>query len=219
MRKVRQNLSAADASALSTFLRSRNRPEGTLKFHELQGFLFTIACSPETVQPSEWLPIISNEEEIGFRDETEAQQVLNWIMTLYNQVNSSVLERSDSMPAGCEFQPDILTNFDNKASVSQWSRGFAFGHDWLAEVWDLDLPESLDEECGACVMALSFFSSRQLAEAYFAEVDTPEGQATAKSFEQFAENVSELFPEALPSYAHLGRTIFEVLLKRVDAGV
>jgi yecA family protein len=219
MRKVRRKLSAADTSALSFFLSSENRPEGTLNFHELQGFLFTVACSPETIQPSEWLPIISNDEEIGFQDETEAQQVLNQIMTLYNQVNSTVLERSSAMPTGCEFQPDILANFDETSSVSQWARGFAFGHDWLSEAWDQAVPESLDEECGASVMALSFFSSRSLAQAFFAEVDPAVSQTSARSFEQFAEMMRELFPEALSSYAHLGRTIFEVLIKRADAGL
>ncbi len=215
MLSVQQELSPADVSALKSFLSNPHRPGGTLCFHDLQGFLFTIASSPETIKPSEWLPIISNEEDIGFENEIEMQRVLDLIMALYNQVNSSVLERSDAMPSGCEFQPAIDAEFDEESSVSQWSRGFVLGHDWLSEVWEEYLPESVDKECGATVMALSFFSSRQLADAYYAEVDDAESSERGKSFEQFAETVRKLFPAALSAYAHLGRTIFEVLMQDV----
>jgi len=213
MRNVLQTLSPADVSTLRSFLDDPLRPGGTLGFHELQGYLFTIASSPETIRPSEWLPIISNDEDLGFENEIEAQRIFSLIMALYNQINSSVLERSDAMPPGCEFQPDIDANFDEESSVSQWSRGFVLGHDWLSEVWDECVPESLDEECGATVMALSFFSSRRLAEAFYAEMDPTKRTAPGKSFEQFAETIRKLFPAALSSYSHLGRTIFEVLMQ------
>ena len=218
MLTIQQELSPTDVSALKSFLSNSHRPYGTLCFHELQGFLFTIASSPETIKPSEWLPIISNEEDIGFENDIEAQRVLNLIMALYNQVNSSVLERSDAMPSGCEFQPDIDANFNEESSVSQWSRGFVLGHDWLSEVWDECLPEMMDEECGATVMALSFFSSRQLADAFYAEMDPTNRTAPGKSFEQFAETVRELFAAALSSHSHLGRTIFEVLMQTPATG-
>jgi len=213
MQKIGQPLSSVDTTALKDFLDSENRPDDTLRFHELQGFLFAIASSPETISPSEWIPMISNDEDLSFEDESEAQQVLNQIMTLYNEVNTSVLEHCDDLPFGCEFRVDILANFDDEAPILQWSRGFMIGHDWLADVWDECLPESLDKECGANVMALSFFSSRRLAEAYFAEIGHSESSAPGKSFEQFAETIREVFPSALSAYAHLGRTIFEVLMK------
>ena len=50
-------------------------------FHVLQGFLFAVASCPEMVQPSDWLPIISDDEDIGFNDQSEAQHILNLIMT------------------------------------------------------------------------------------------------------------------------------------------
>jgi yecA family protein len=205
---------AADSRSLKEFLDSSNRPDGTLRFHELQGFLFAIASSPETILPSEWLLLISNDEDVGFRDESEAQQILNCIMALYNEVNATVLERSDQLPRGCEFKEDIFANFDVKSSISQWSRGFMIGHDWLSELWE-NLPEEMDEECGATTMVLTFFSSQQLAEAYF-EDGKPRRNKTGKRFEEFSATARELFPSALASYAHIGRTIFEVLIEKAD---
>ena len=160
----------ADTRLLEVFLGSPARPEGTLKYHELQGFLFAIACSPETIAPSEWLPAIGNDEDLNFADKNEAQEIFGLIMTLYNETNTGVLERSNSMPVGCVFHQDIAKNFEDDSSISQWSRGFASGHDWLAETWEEYLFGELDEECGATLMVLSFFSSRRLAEAYFSDM-------------------------------------------------
>ena len=157
--------------------------------------------------------MIGNDEDLGFEDESEAQQVLNQIMTLYNEVNTCVLERSETLPVGCEFKTEVLANFDEHTSILQWSRGFTIGHDWLSDVWEEYLLEEMDEECGATVMVLSFFSSRQLAEAFHTEIGLSESSIPGKSFKQFAENIRELFPAALTAYAHLGRTIFEILME------
>ncbi len=51
-------LPASDPSTLRAFLEHPSRAAGTLSYHELQGFLFTIVSAPEMVPPSEWLPII-----------------------------------------------------------------------------------------------------------------------------------------------------------------
>ena len=202
---------------LTEFLDNPERPAGTLRFHELQGFLFTIASSPETIPTSEWLPFISDNEDLRFTDENEAQRILNGIMTLYNEVNTAVMERSQNLPRGCSFADDLDANLDQDSSIAQWSRGFLLGHNWLAEVWEEYLIEEMEEECGATMMVLSFFSSRQLAEAYFDD-GTSTRKNTDKSFEQFAETIRALFQPALASYAHLGRTIFEALLEVTDAG-
>ena len=210
MQKKPPPLASADTAALTDFLDSQDRPDGTLSFRELQGFLFAVASSPETILPSEWIPMISNDEDLIFENESEAQQILNQIMKLYNEVNTSVLERSDALPCGCEFKADILANLDDEATISQWSRGFKIGHNWLIDVWNEHLPEPLETEYGASVMALSFFSSRKIAEAYRAKINDAESSEPAKSIEQLAETIRDLFPASVSAYAHLGRTIFEV---------
>ena len=66
-------MNKADRRLLMEFLEGPERPDGTLWLHELQGFLFAVACSPETIAPSEWLPMISGDESLNFADQTEAQ--------------------------------------------------------------------------------------------------------------------------------------------------
>jgi len=211
-------MNKAGTQLLTEFLENPARPDGTLRFHELQGFLFAIACSPETIAPSEWLPLIGNDESLNFADESEAQEILGLVMDLYNEVNTAVLERSNSLPAGCAFDKNISKNFEDDSSISQWSRGFAAGHDWLAEVWDEYLFDELNEECGATLMVLSFFGSNQLANAYYNDMRPGKRKRGDESFENFAVTMRRMFPDALASYAHIGRSIFEAVLEHSKGG-
>lgn len=211
---MRKTLLQADIEDLTHFLANPKRPEGTLCFQELQGFLFAVACSPEIIAPADWLLAIGDDEDLRFKDESETQKIMGLIITLYNGINYSVLERSKSMPLGCQFQPDIDDNFDPKLAISLWSQGFMAGHDWLAEVWDEYLPEGIDEEFGSTAMVLSFFSSRRLAELYHVEATTtPRRRKPRVPFIEYAETVRRLFPDALSAYADIGRTISEVLAR------
>ncbi len=210
-------LSQTDTADLTRFLADPRRPDGTLCFPELQGFLFSVACSPELIPPSAWIPVISGEEDIGFEDEDEGQRIMSLIIGLYNGINGTVMDRSDNMPLGCKFRTEIEDNFDPELAISQWSRGFMMGHDWLAEVWDACLPKELDEEVGSASMVLSFFGSRRLAEMYHLEsTTTPRHRRPNVPFNEFAEKVRELFPVALSSYAHIGRRISEII-EELDA--
>jgi uncharacterized protein len=211
-------MNETDARLLAEFLESPDRPEGTYRFHELQGFLFAIASSPETIAPSEWLSMIGSDEGLAFSDENEAQEILGRVMALYNEVNTAVLERSNALPAGCAFDEDILESFEDDSSISQWSRGFAAGHDWLADVWEEYLFGELDEECGATLMVLSFFGSKRLAEAYFADMRPGKHKTGDESFEDFARTMREIFADALASYANIGRSIFEAVLEHGTGG-
>jgi yecA family protein len=207
------SLSQADIADLTRFLADPLRPEGTLTFHEVQGFLFAVACSPELVPPSAWLPAISDDEDIGFENEAEAQRIMGLIIGLYNGINDSAVERSGDLPPGCKFRANVEDNFDEELPISLWSQGFMTGHDWLAEVWDEHLPAELDGEVGSTAMVLTFFSSRQLAELYYLEsTTTPRHRRPKVSFIEYAEKVRELFPAAMSSYAHIGRSISEALI-------
>jgi uncharacterized protein len=206
-------MNKAATRLLTEFLDSPARPDGTLRFHELQGFLFAIASSPEMIAPSEWLPMIGDDEGLNFAGQNEAQEIFGLVMALYDKVNTAVLERSNTLPAGCAFDEDILKNFEDDSSISQWSRGFASGHDWLAEVWEEYLFGELDEECGATLMVLSFFGSKKLANAYYEDMVSGNRSSGDGSFENFAKTVRKMFPDALASYAHIGRSISEAVLQ------
>ena len=192
------------ADVLRAFLADPRRPPGTLTYHELQGFLFAVACAPELAKPSEWLPIVFDGHDAGYGTLEEAREVLGELMALYNAVNAAVTDRP-ALPSDCVFRSNVLANLDPDTPVAQWSRGFLRGHQWLEETWTL-VPKKLEDEFAAMLMTLSFFASKQLAEALCAE--TEQG-----NLEKLAVTMRRVFPSAVTEYAQLGRTIHQVLME------
>ena len=154
------------------------------------------------------LPIIFAEEDAGYASLDEAQEILGHIMALYNTTNAAVLDPPTLLPGDCPLRDDVLANFEDDAPMAQWSRGFLLGHEWLEELWE-DLPEEMAEELDAVLMALGFFSSREMAEDFHAETGTSE-----QSFEAMADAIHRVVPSAVAQYAHMGRTIATMLAGR-----
>lgn len=191
-------------STLRAFLEDASRPPDTLSYHELQGFLSTVSSAPELVKPSEWMPIVFGEQEAGYANLEEARAVIGERMELYNSVNAEVFEHRAALPSDCQFRRQTLANLEDDAPVAQLSRGFLRGHQWLQESWDAYVPDEIDDDYAAMLMTLSFFASKKLAEAYCDEAGGRELRETAKS-------IRGVFPKALAGYAHLGRSIQQVV--------
>ena len=196
---------------LSAFLEDPARPVGTLRYHELQGFLFSIVCAPELIRPSEWMPLVFGDADAGYASLDEAKLAIGELMSLYNVVNASVNAETAALPSECAFRDDVLANLDDDAPVAQWSRGFMNGHQWLEELWDAYVPEALDDQFAATLLTLSFFASRNLAEAFRKE------SAPDQSLEALATTLRGVFPGAVAEYAQLGRSIARVLAEHTAA--
>jgi uncharacterized protein len=194
---------SADYVALEAFLADPARPTGTLRYHELQGFFFTIACCPDLVPPLEWMPVIFGDREAGYRSLDEANQILAELMRLYNEVVRLARIESARLPTDCVMRDDALANLADDAPLAQWSRGFLHGHQWLEESWQPYMSGELEEEYVAMLMMLTFFASPSLAEAY---ADESHSDVT-----KLADTVKHLFMDAVREYAQLGASIQRVL--------
>lgn len=191
---------------LASFLEHPDRPPGTLHYHELQGFLFAVATSPELVRPSEWMPIVFGGKEAEYASLEEAQTILAAMMVLYNEVNASVRSGRPALPPDCRFRKSVMANFADDAPVSRWSRGFLHGYQWLRDDWDDCVPDEYDGDFAALLMTLSFFATEALAASYVKEL-------SGKKLEDEAVRFRRVFPDALAEFARIGRSIQEVLLK------
>lgn len=195
--------------ALQRVLGSPSRPKETLGYFECAGFLFAVCCNPDLVQPSEWLPEILGKNYGDLANLEEAQHALQLLMGFYNHINRGVLEHRPQLPWGCDIRPEPLANLDDDAPLSRWARGFGEGCDWLQESWPDDLPRELDEGLGFCLMVLTFFSRRSLAEAYWKE-----SKRTDFPFEVMAKKMQEMLLTTMQAYADLGRGLHEGVLKQ-----
>ena len=191
---------AVDHPRLARFLADPARPANTLRYHELQGFLFAVASAPEVIPPSEWLPRIFGEAEAG--DPILDHAMLDQILALYHTITDTVLDPPAGLPTDCPLRANVLANFTDAAPIAQWARGFCRGHRWLDALWEATVPQALDEEFGSVVMTLIFFSSREMAEAFHREA-APDGQ----SFARTATGIHQVLPAAVAQYARLGRSV------------
>ncbi len=189
---------------LKDFLASPERPDDTMGYHKLCGFLFSIACSPELIKPSEWLPLIFNEQDPNYSSLDQAKDVTGEIFELYNDINTQVVEGNVHLPEDCHITDKATDNFTGP--LGQWSSGFMSGHSWLIESWDSYTPDELDKELGSCIMIMSYFADLKLAEAYRKEATNKDITA-----DNMAQTVVKIFGDAMASYAHLGYSIYTVL--------
>ena len=202
----------AHATLLRTFLSSPQRLKGTMTYPQLAGFLFSMANAPELIPPSEWMPIVFNDQDGQYERRGEAEEVLQAMMALYNDCGQEKMKGSASLPPGCEIRPQPLDNLGDDAPLSQWARGFLTGHAYLDDIWNEYTPDELDKELGSTLMVLTFFASPTLADAYHKE-----GKGKT-SLEHLAETVVMIFSDALIEYAHLGRSIFQARREAGDLG-
>jgi yecA family protein len=199
------DLAPADEAWLRRCLvEARARAPDTLGLEELHGFLFAIVAAPDLVLPSEWIPAIFDDDGPVFADEAEAVRFHHVVMALYNQLNRDVQDGTVRLPDCVEVREPAEANFAKDAPLALWSRGFAQGHDWLEEAWDVDLPQDLDDDLGACLSALMFFLDAEFAAALLQEA----GQSPAE-LPTHARDVLDNFEGAMLGYAEIGRTVYE----------
>jgi len=195
---------------LSQFLTSSERPEGTLNYHEVQGLLFTIICSPELIVPSEWLPLVFNEQDARYANQDEAQEVVQALMGLYNRINTQIIEVKINLPEDVALHDSAMDNVGELAALGQWSNGFIRGHNWLIELWDHYTPDELQDELASVLMVLSFFNSRELANAFYDEISA----SSDTTLEEFAGTMFDMCDNAMNSYAYLSHSIQTALAEQ-----
>lgn len=145
--------SRSEIQALKAFLSGPKRPAEAMSYHELQGFLFTIAAAPEMVMPSEFLPLVWGNREPDFADAVEAQTIIGGIMVLFNEISAGMSDDGTDLPDDCRFRDDLMANLEPDAPVRQWSRGFSDAH----------LPDEQSDDFAMMMLTLSFFGSRRMA--------------------------------------------------------
>jgi yecA family protein len=196
--------SAADEAWLRDFLdEARGRAPDTLGLEELYGFLFAVASAPDHVLPTEWIPAIFDAEQPPFADEGQGVRFHHVVMALHNQLSREVLDANVRLPACIEMRQPAEANFAKDAPLMLWSRGFAQGHDWLEEAWDVDLPQDVDDDLGACLSALLFFLDPRFATALLEESGQP-----ASELPVLAQTLLDNFESAMLGYAEIGRLVY-----------
>lgn len=125
-----------------------------ISFYHLQGLLFAVACSPETIKPSEWFDLIWLNDEPQFENEADARAFYRSVVALANHIAEMARQRR-FLPFSARFDERWLEE------LSQWCEGLLIGHQYLEDLWaitldDLDDQSFIDEIEAALNLATSF---------------------------------------------------------------
>ncbi len=192
---------------LDAFLKSAPEESDAMSYNQLLGFLFTVCAAPDMVMPSQWIGMVFDPEKTEFSGQKEAEKVTGDLMMLYNEVCRDINESGGSLPKQIEVREDPLENFDEDAPLREWSVGFFTGHQYLSEMWENLLPDSMEEELDSVLLPLTFFIDREFAEGFLEDINKENNEIL--TLKDFAVVMIRLFPDMVNTYGIMGRTIYQ----------
>jgi uncharacterized protein len=108
-----------DLDPLDAFLNSDRAPDESMHLSDLDGFLTGLVVGPQSVMPSEWLPVIWGGDEPEFQSADEARAVLGTIMARHNEIRHCLETDPET------FEPVFWTGVDeDDVIVTDWAIGF-----------------------------------------------------------------------------------------------
>ena len=133
----------------------------------LDGFLAAIACCPDMIMPSEYLPFIqsseSGAEDLVFEDIDEAMMFTELVTQQMNYVNLQLREKE-------AYLPFVLEDEDGKYQANDWAKGFLRGVELRPDIWH-ELFE--DEERGGSIIPIFGLAYEDHEDPEFRPFDEP----------------------------------------------
>lgn len=138
-----------------------------ISYYQLQGLLFAVACSPETIKPSEWFDLIWLNDEPQFENEADARSFYRCVVSLANHIAEMARQR--------RFLP-FSPRYDERwlDELGHWCEGLLIGHQYLEDLWsitldDLDDQSFVDEIEATLSLAASFADQDESSQLSFGE--------------------------------------------------
>jgi uncharacterized protein len=124
--------------ALLKFLNHLSRRDAVLDYHQIQGLLYAMACSPEPIKPSEWFELIWLSDEPQFDDAGEAKTFYRLLLELSQDIGEAARQE--------RYRPAIDAGGTcSVAALLGWCDGFLTGHQYLENLWVVTL-DTLDDD-------------------------------------------------------------------------
>lgn len=129
MDKTNPFFSDDDFDSLEDFLLSDKVGDDAMTVSVLDGFLTGIVVGPETIMPSEWMPVIWGERGASFSGPDEAEEICALVIARYNQIIFELAEKPES------FEPIIMSDHTGDLLGELWAEGFVTAIEMRPEAW------------------------------------------------------------------------------------
>lgn len=132
------NFAKQNEQALLKFLNHLSRRDAVLDYHQIQGLLYAMACSPEPIKPAEWFELIWLSDEPQFDDAGEAKAFYQLLLELSQGIGEAARQE--------RYRPaTVAGGVCSIAALAGWCDGFLTGHQYLENIWVVALDE-LDDD-------------------------------------------------------------------------
>lgn len=132
------NFAKQNEQALLKFLNHLGRRDAVLGYHQIQGLLFAMACSPESIKPSEWFELIWLNDEPQFDDLGEAKTFYQLLIELAHGIDEAARQE--------RYRPALdASGACSAEALADWCDGFLTGHQYLENLWMAAL-DTLDDD-------------------------------------------------------------------------
>ena len=126
-----QRMAEQDLDLIDGFLR-RVKGGAVQNAEALDGFFAALACCPDLIMPSEFMPVLQEGEgddgDLIFEGMGEAQRFMDLVMRHWNAVN-------DQLNSDDAYLPVLNEDEDGTARANDWANGFLQGAQLRWEIW------------------------------------------------------------------------------------
>jgi len=184
---------------LAKFLKAKKRPAGTRNYPNLNGFLFSMACSPERIAADVWLPMVFSHSDPKFKHKEEQEKIQHALVLEYEDLENRINNNDKILAPYFEPSAEVMENFDEDSPIAHWGRGVQDGFDVLSPVWEAYVPIEHRKHVNTFISTLTFFADIKQAKqaCELQDVDN-------LTREVFAETVIDNFEAAAMGYAEFG---------------
>lgn len=120
----RGSATLSEPKHLESFLTSANESDGFMQLSEVDGFLAAVAIGPESVMPSEWLPVICDPAVLSSQ-----KAAVGVVMERYNEI----VRQLQHEPAA--YVPFLGEPPGSERLASHWAGGFMTGVALRPNAW------------------------------------------------------------------------------------
>lgn len=153
MSKSNSMKTKTDITWINSILKESNNEMGISSVDVLDGYLAAVIVAPNTLNPSQWLSRIWDEEK-EWKSEAEFSRFFSFCMERYNALASARMGETDFKPA----LTSIKYMGETKTYISPWCLGFMHGSEllWPDEELEKELPGAVEEALDSIAHKCSF---------------------------------------------------------------
>lgn len=186
---------------LDEFLSSLDRPEFTMNFYQLDGYVRARVVGPETTNPKEWMSLIFVDQNPNFSDTEQELMITHALNSLYNTHMVQLLNNTCELPCSHEYSESR----SDRTNIEQWARGFMQGFIVCQERWNFFLEESQTEEQVPAIIKNTIYDEIDATLLVISSVaDAEYAQSQGATPDDLKRTFHQL-PEQIVSYGKVGQ--------------